>query len=67
MEVSSQLQTRPLHVRETAASTNLIRGCGGLTADLDALDNKTIPYPRQEPNHNASDVQSFVKSSYGLS
>jgi len=50
MDVSSQLQTRPLYVREIAASTS----CGGFTADLDALEDKGISYPRQEPNHSAS-------------
>jgi hypothetical protein len=42
MEVSSQLQPRPLYVRETAASTSLMRGSGGFTEDLDALENKRI-------------------------
>jgi hypothetical protein len=45
MEVSRQLQNRPLYVGETAASTNLMRGCGGFTADLDALENKKTLTP----------------------
>jgi len=43
-----------------------MRGCGGFTADLDALENKRISYPRQEPNHSASDVQSLVSSPCGI-
>jgi hypothetical protein len=67
MEVKSQLNTGPLYVRETAACTSLMNGCGGFGADLDALENKRISYPHQESNHSASDVQSLVKSSHGLS
>jgi len=66
MEVSSQLQTWPLYVRETAAGTRLMTGCGGFNADLDALENKRISDPRQEPNHSASDVQFLVSSQCGL-
>jgi hypothetical protein len=66
MEVSSQLQTRPLYVSQTAARTKLMRDCAGFTADLNALENKRISSPRQEPNHSASDVQSLASSTCGL-